>query len=70
MDLSGKAIQICLERFPDGEFRCGPAESSAIRRPPFFDLATCMGSLEHFLDKRKALGEMRRVAMPDARFLV
>lgn len=69
IDLSGKAIRICLERFPGGDFHCGPAESL-----PFadgrFDLVTCLGSLEHFLDKRKALEEMRRVATPDARFLI
>ncbi len=68
VDLSGKAIHRCLERFPGGDFHCSPAESL-----PFdddcFNLVTCMGSLEHFLDKRKALEEMRRVAAPGARFL-
>lgn len=69
IDLSSKAIRICLERFPGGDLHCGPAESL-----PFgdgrFDLVTCMGSLEHFLDKCKALQEMRRVAKSDARFLI
>lgn len=69
IDLSQKAIDECLKRFPGREFACGPAESL-----PFadgrFDLVTCMGSLEHFLDKKKALSEMKRVAKHDARFLI
>ncbi|MEX2496037.1 MAG: methyltransferase domain-containing protein [Woeseia sp.] len=69
IDLSRKAIDVCLERFPGGNFHCGPAESL-----PFddqsFDLVTCMGSLEHFLDKPKALQEMRRVAKPGAFFVI
>jgi len=69
IDLSQKAIDECLRRFPDGEFACGPAESL-----PFadgcFDLVTCMGSLEHFLDKPGALAEMRRVGKPGATFLI
>ncbi|HTA64402.1 MAG TPA: methyltransferase domain-containing protein [Xanthomonadaceae bacterium] len=69
IDLSRKAIEECTKRMPDGEFVCGPAETL-----PFadgrFDLVTCMGSLEHFLDKPGALAEMRRVARPDARYLI
>mgnify|MGYP002379057313 CR=1 FL=1 len=69
IDLSQRAIDECLRRFPDGEFACGPAESL-----PFadmrFDLVTCMGSLEHFLDKPRALAEMKRVAKPGAAFLI
>jgi SAM-dependent methyltransferase len=69
IDLSEKAIDECRRRLPAGEFACGPAESL-----PFsdtrFDLVTCMGSLEHFLDKPRALAEMKRVAKPEARFLI
>jgi SAM-dependent methyltransferase len=69
IDLSHKAVDECVRRFPEGEFYCGPAESL-----PFdtgrFDLVTCMGSLEHFLDKPRALNEMKRVAKPDAKFLL
>ena len=69
IDLSQKAIDECLKRFPGGEFSCGPAEAL-----PFadarFDLVTCMGSLEHFLDKPRALAEMKRVAKPGAKFLI
>jgi len=69
IDLSTKAIEECRRRFPQREFVCGPAETL-----PFsdgrFDLVTCMGSLEHFLDKPRALAEMKRVAKTDARFLI
>lgn len=69
IDLSQKAIEICRRELPDGEFVCGPAETL-----PFadarFDLVTCMGSLEHFVDKPAALAQMRRVAKADARFLI
>lgn len=69
IDLSQKAIDECKRRFPEGEFSCGPAETL-----PFadarFDLVTCMGSLEHFLDKPKALAEMKRVGKPDAAFVI
>lgn len=69
IDLSQKAIDECLRKFPESQFVCGPAEAL-----PFpddhFDLVTCMGSLEHFLDKPGALAEMKRVGKPDARFLI
>jgi SAM-dependent methyltransferase len=69
IDLSQRAIDECLRKFPESQFFCGPAESL-----PFpddhFDLVTCMGSLEHFLDKPAALAEMKRVGKPDARFLI
>ena len=69
IDLSKKAIGLCRAQMPEGEFHVCPAE-----RLPFgdrqFDLVTCLGSLEHFLDPVAALKEMRRVARPKARFLI
>lgn len=69
VDISDKAIAICQGRFFDGEFFAGPAENL-----PFpdqtFDVITCLGSLEHFLDPQAALREMRRVAKPDNSFFV
>lgn len=69
IDLSQRAIDECRRRMPEGEFACGVAESL-----PFpdarFDLVTCKGSLEHFLDKPRALSEMVRVAKLDAKFLI
>ena len=54
---------------PEGEFFAQPAESL-----PFdtgrFDLVTCLGSLEHFVDPVKSLEEMSRVAKPDAAIVI
>ena len=69
VDLSDKAIDQCKARLPDGEFYACPAETL-----PFddeqFDLVTCLGSLEHFLDPVAALREMVRVAKPGAQFVI
>lgn len=69
IDLSQKAIDICRRNFPGSDFQCGPAEMLPFADASF-DLVTCMGSLEHFLDKPRALTEMRRVAKPGARFVI
>jgi ubiquinone/menaquinone biosynthesis C-methylase UbiE len=69
VDLSEKAIEVCKATFQQGEFYATPAESL-----PFddkrFDVVTCLGSLEHFVDPRKALKEMVRVAKADATFVL
>ncbi len=69
IDLSPKAIGICQHNMPAGEFVSGPAESL-----PFadnsYDLVTCLGSLEHFLDPVAAVREMVRVAKDDAAFII
>lgn len=69
IDISERAIECCRSRFPDGEFKVGAAETL-----PFpdsrFDVITCMGSIEHFVDKKAALEEMVRVAKPGAKFLI
>lgn len=69
LDISSKAVEECRLRLPSGDIREGVAETL-----PFpdrkFDLITCLGSLEHFLDQPKALREMRRVAEPGAKILI
>jgi ubiquinone/menaquinone biosynthesis C-methylase UbiE len=69
IDLSPKAIDICKHNMPDGEFVSGPAESL-----PFadnsYDVVTCLGSLEHFLDPVAAVREMARVAKENATFII
>lgn len=69
IDISKCAIAKARIRIPSADLREGIAEAL-----PFddssFDLVTCLGSLEHFLDQQKALSEMRRVARPGARVLI
>jgi ubiquinone/menaquinone biosynthesis C-methylase UbiE len=69
VDISLKAISDCRLRMPEGQFFSGPAESL-----PFgdqtFDLITCLGALEHFVDPKRALQEISRVSKPDAKILL
>lgn len=69
IDISSRAVELARARLPDADIREGVAE--ALPFPDgLFDLVTCMGSLEHFLDQPGALREMRRVATPRGRFLI
>jgi ubiquinone/menaquinone biosynthesis C-methylase UbiE len=69
IDLSEKAIETCWSCFPEGDFKTCSAEIL-----PFddnqFDVVSCLGALEHFLDPKKALQEMVRVAKKDAIILL
>lgn len=69
VDISARAVEVARCRLPGADIRQSIAETL-----PFadgqFDLVTCMGSLEHFLDQPMALREMRRVARRNARFVI
>jgi SAM-dependent methyltransferase len=69
VDLSERAIEYCRKHMPDGEFHAVPAENL-----PFadvsFDLVSCLGSLEHFVEPVISLREMARVAKTDATFVI
>jgi len=69
IDISQKALDICQGTLPKAELHCGPAEQL-----PFgdqqFDVISCLGALEHFLDPLAALREMVRVAKPGATFIL
>jgi ubiquinone/menaquinone biosynthesis C-methylase UbiE len=69
LDLSERAIEYCKKHIPSGEFHAQPAE-----KLPFdtgsFDIVTCLGSLEHFVDPVVVLSEMERVAKSDARVVI
>ena len=69
VDLSERAIEVCRTRMPKGRFHAQAAETL-----PFddneFDVVTCLGSLEHFVDPRGSLQEMVRVARPGATFVL
>jgi ubiquinone/menaquinone biosynthesis C-methylase UbiE len=69
IDISNEAIRVCRQRLKGGTFEVGVAE-----RLPFadnsFDIVTCLGSLEHFLDQAAALREMVRVAKHNALVII
>ncbi|EEB79602.1 methionine biosynthesis protein MetW, putative [marine gamma proteobacterium HTCC2148] len=65
IDLSERAIGFCDESMPNGEFYAQPAESLPFEADSF-DVVTCLGSLEHFVDPAASLREMARVAKPGA----
>ncbi|MCG2579800.1 MAG: methyltransferase domain-containing protein [Marinobacter sp.] len=69
IDISEKAIEACRKVMPDGRFSTGPAEELPYADNEF-DVVTCLGSLEHFLDQQGALEEILRVAKQDARILI
>lgn len=69
IDISARAVECCHKRFPDADIHEGIAEALPFKTG-HFDLVTCLGSLEHFLDQPKTLIEMRRVAKPDAQLLI
>ncbi len=69
IDLSAKAIDVCLKNMPNGEFHVGPAEALPFNDQQF-DVVSCLGALEHFLEPVAALKEMVRVAKDDAIFLL
>lgn len=69
IDLSARAVESCRLRYPQGDFHVGAAEALPFADASF-DIVTCMGSLEHFVDKPAALREMLRVARPGAIFVL
>lgn len=69
VDLSERAIEICREQIPSGEFYAQPAETLPFQDNRF-NVITCLGSLEHFVQPVAALKEMKRVAVDDARFVL
>ena len=69
VDLSERAIEMCRRSLPGGTFFAQPAETLPFDSASF-DVVTCLGSLEHFVDPVAALKEMVRVAKPGARFVI
>lgn len=69
IDISEQAVASAKARLPDADIRQGVAEDLPFDNGTF-DLITCMGALEHFLDQPGALHEMRRVAKPNAHYLL
>jgi SAM-dependent methyltransferase len=69
LDISSKALTTSKANVPLGRFLEGCAENLPFRENTF-DVVTCLGSLEHFLDPTQALREMARVAKENAVILI
>jgi len=69
IDISNVAVDICRNALPDAEVVVGVAEELPWPSSTF-DIVTCLGSLEHFLNKRAALGEIVRVSKQGGRVLI
>ena len=69
IDISERAVAVCRTRLPQGAFEVGVAETLPYPSD-HFDLVTCLGSLEHFLDQPGALREMARVSKASARLVI
>lgn len=69
VDLSRKAIEACQSKMANGTFFAQPAETLPFENEQF-DIISCLGALEHFVDPRLALREMVRVAKKDAKVLI
>ncbi len=68
VDISAQAINVCKSSLP-GNFFVTPAEQLPFADATF-DVVTCLGSLEHFIDPDAALKEMCRVAKASAQFTI
>jgi len=69
VDISEKAIRKAKMNIPKGEFKVGTAEQLPFEND-MFDLVTCLGALEHFLEQEEALREMIRVAKKKTKILI
>lgn len=64
IDISQAATEKARRRAPNSEIIAGVAEKLPFKKNSF-DIVACLGSLEHFLDTKKALREMHRVLKGD-----
>jgi len=69
IDISQRALDICHGTLPNADLHCGSAEQLPFRDRQF-DVVSCLGALEHFIDPQAALREMVRVAKPAALFIL
>jgi len=68
IDLSKEALAIAQREFPKATYALSVAENMPFG-PQSFDVVTCLGSLEHFLNIGQALNEVRRILKPQGFFL-
>jgi ubiquinone/menaquinone biosynthesis C-methylase UbiE len=70
VDISEEAVKIARTTSPESKVDVAMGEDLGIFENGKFDYITCLGSLEHFLDKEKGLQEMHRVAKSSAKFCI
>ncbi len=68
VDISQVALNACRQCLPRADLHCGAAEQLPFAAQQF-DVVSCLGAIEHFIDPQVALGEMVRVAKSNAVFL-
>lgn len=68
IDLSNEALKIATREFPKADYEISVAENMPFE-PQSFDVVTCLGSLEHFLNIGQALKEVLRVLKPQGVFM-
>lgn len=69
LDVSGEAVAMARRAVPAATVVQGSAEELPYPDASF-DCVTCLGSIERFLDREKALREIARVLRPGGRFCV
>lgn len=67
IDLSEEAVKLSRTISPGSVLQVGNGENLDLP-DGYFDYITCIGTLEHFLNMDRGLGEMRRVASGKATF--
>ncbi len=68
IDISNEALAIARKECPAADFQISSAEAMPFQ-PGSFDLVTCLGSLEHFLNIGQAMAEIKRILRPGGIFL-
>src|SRR3989344_1333289 len=64
VDISKEAIKKAKERTEKSIFKIATAEKLNFKKE-YFDVVTCLGSMEHFVNIDKSLKEMKRVLKDD-----
>jgi ubiquinone/menaquinone biosynthesis C-methylase UbiE len=65
VDLSDVAVALCKQRIPEAHIQVANAENLPFEAETF-DYITCLGSIERFLNRQKALEEQYRVGKKGA----
>lgn len=70
MDISRESIRLCKKLVPEAKYKIDRAEELKYYRNNFFNYITCIGSLEHFIDKKKALQRMYDVGKVGCKYCI